>query len=131
VVASREERFGGGVPSQQLPDDEQCRSGTPLGRLPSQPIFKLLMWEGSSAGPLLERSHKEPTQRLCKGEVIPKVSKLRAGSPLRDEPLVVEEDYPRGWMPRDRVAWAFCGPILVSSTGDAGCSENVPGKSKC
>lgn len=30
-----------------------------------------------------------------------------------------------------RVAWALCGPLLVSSTGDAGCSENVPGMSKC
>ena len=30
-----------------------------------------------------------------------------------------------------RVAWALCGPSLVSSTGDAGCSENVPGMSKC
>ena len=34
-------------------------------------------------------------------------------------------------MKRFRVAWALCGPLLVSSTGDAGCSENVPGMSKC
>lgn len=32
---------------------------------------------------------------------------------------------------KQRVAWAFCGPLLVSSTGDAGCSENVPGMSQC
>ena len=53
-------------PQQQLRVDEQCRSGTPLGRLPSQPIFKLPTCEGSSAGPPLGQSEEEPTQRLCK-----------------------------------------------------------------
>jgi len=31
----------------------------------------------------------------------------------------------------DRVHWVLRGPLLVSSTGDMGCSEDVPGKSTC
>jgi len=30
-----------------------------------------------------------------------------------------------------RMAWVFCGPLLVSSTGDAGCTEIVSRMSKC
>jgi hypothetical protein len=29
------------------------------------------------------------------------------------------------------MAWVFCGPLLVSSTGDAGCTESVSRTSMC
>lgn len=43
----------------------------------------------------------------------------------------VREGFCKSFHVERRVAWALCGPLLVSSTGDAGCSENVPGMSKC
>jgi len=60
-----------GPTSQQLLVDEQRRSGIPLGRLPSQPIFKLRKCEGSSAGPPTDPSREELTQRLCKEWKLP------------------------------------------------------------
>jgi len=99
-----------------------------LGRLPSQPIFKLRTCEGSSAGPSWESSPKRSHQEAVHG-AIPKGT-LRAGVSTLSGPegVLLSLVFGELW---DRVAWAFCGPLLVSSTGDAGCSENVPGKSKC
>jgi len=35
------------------------------------------------------------------------------------------------WDAWGRIAWVLRGPLLVSSTGDAGCTENVSRMSKC
>ena len=68
-------------------------------------------WFGAASG-------APPSERTCRSP--PRDSLPRSGGLL-----------PKSFLVERRVAWALCGPSLVSSTGDAGCSENVPGMSKC
>jgi len=55
-----------GLTAQHLSVDEQCRSGTPLGRPPSQPILKLQMWMAEPDQPAAGISWDAP-------EVVPEV----------------------------------------------------------
>ena len=69
----------------------------------------------------------KPSLLLCGNLPNHVFSCLRCGDPhsggLGVVPLPLE--------PWGRIAWAFCGPLLVSSTGDAGCTENVSRMSQC
>jgi len=122
-------------PQQKFPNDEQCRRGTP--------------WEGfllnlssncesrrvALPAPRLEQSREEPPSgRAVESKILYTLLlwSFFLGSRFPSLPL-------RGWMKgwcvhrgvRGRMAWVFCGPLLVSSTGDAGCTEIVSRMSKC
>jgi len=132
-------RLGGRAHSQQTSRRRAMQERQLLGRPPSQLIFKLQMWEVSLASspkrsvPLRE----VPTPRSCARSV--PWSRAASGVPTFERtsclPVGLAFRVPKGCRKscrvERRVAWAFCGPSLVSSTGDAGCSENVPGMSKC
>lgn len=119
--------------SQQLLVDEQCRSGS--------------LWEGlllnlSSNCKCERRSPASPPhwslyflpQRLCKKRTLGACEWTPTLERTSVSPLDRTSAFERATIltvVKRRVAWALCGPLLVSSTGDAGCSENVPGMSKC
>jgi len=122
-----------GTHSQNLPVDEQCRSGTS-----GTAYFSTYLQTANPGGGALP-AH----QRAYPSEKVPTPEAARdttLGQPASGV-LTSERTFPvrrkaglsrsRGRFGDGRVAWAFCGPLLVSSTGDAGCSENMPGMSKC
>lgn len=50
---------------QKFLDDVQCRRGTPLGRLPSQPILKLQRSEARTASTSTGAVQRRAAWRLC------------------------------------------------------------------
>jgi len=60
-----EERDRWKDPTQKFPDDEQCRRGMPLGRFPSQPIFKLQKSQGRIAGTSTGAASWRAARRPC------------------------------------------------------------------
>lgn len=122
-------------PQQKFPNDEQCRRGTP--------------WEGfllnlssncesrrvALPAPRLEQSREEPPsgRAVESPSTLPKIC-CGASSSVHAF-LLSHSRGMKGWCAHRRVwgrmAWVFCGPLLVSSTGDAGCTEIVSRMSKC
>ena len=101
-------------------------------------VGEALLWEGyllnlssncecqreALPAPRLEQSIEEPPGG-CAIEHGPTLSLLPWGGNLHGHA------FPSSRETWGRIAWAFCGPLLVSSTGDAGCTENVSRMSQC
>jgi len=121
-----------GPTRSKLPVDEQCRRGT-SGKASFSTYLQTANEGGKPCRPNMSFSLAMPFPEAVQ-EADPGLRAASGAPDLRaDLPARLASFRDRGLkiLPKRRVAWVFCGPLLVSSTGDAGCSENVPGMSKC
>jgi len=122
-------------PQQKFPNDEQCRRGTPWEGLLLNLSSNCESRRVALPAPRLEQSREEPPSgRAVESPSTP--CRRSAGSFFLGSRFLLSHSCGmKGWCAHrrawGRMAWVFCGPLLVSSTGDAGCTEIVSRMSKC